>query len=764
MSPLERLLKEAHRRGLWKVLVVFAGGGWGVLGVIDTLIGYGYLPEWVFGGGLLALIAGLPVVSATAWVQGGQGTRPPATAGDPDDEVVLAAAEAGGSAGAADSLFTWPRAITGGVLAFALLGVLAAGYMFMRATGIGAPGTLVAQGVLDRGAEMVLADFESTAGEAAPGALLTESLRIDLAQSDAFRLVSERVVEDALERMLVDPTSAVTEDVALEVAERAGADAVIAGEVGRVGSDFVITARVVSVATGDPLAQFRVTADGEDELLDAMDELGRSLRDKIGESLQSLARTESLASVTTSSLEALRKYTTASTQSKRGLITASVEQQLYQEAVALDSTFAWAHVALAISINNLGGDRELMNRSYAAAWRHRERLTQRERLFVEAHYHKNAGNRAEAARSYRALLAVDSGDRTAITNLTDILMYEGAYEEVVQLSRSAPYWEEGAWVFNYTVALSALGELDAALAVGDTFVMTVPDNPYTPTVRGFLYAVNERPADALAVLAEAPPNPDPLGLAYEAYVAAVATLSSGQMSAGSEHLAAAVRLVGIATGPSDQIVRGLVRPWVTAVIEGEPARARGEIDDVMRVVDWMSLSPFNRAYELFALTYAVAGLDDDARAMLAGFDEEVASEATSVMRGTAEVARAIVAVHAGAPGALDRFDRALPGLECQRCADLIYGLVHEAAGDGAAAIPRYERYVDEPFFDAGNFMLHLFAGAVHERLGALYDEAGNADQAAEHYRRFAALWSDADARLQPRVERARARAEELAGG
>jgi hypothetical protein len=200
------------------------------------------------------------------------------------------------------------------------------------------------------------------------------------------------------------------------------------------------------------------------------------------------------------------------------------------------------------------------------------------------------------------------------------------------------------------------------------------------------------------------------------------------------------------------------------VVEGDPARARQEIEEVMRVADWTSLSPFNRAYELFALTYSVAGLDDDAQAMLTRFDDEVASEATSEMRGMAEVARTIVAVHAGEPGALERFDRALPGLECQRCADLVYGLVHEGAGDGASAIPCYERYVNEPFFDAPNFLLHVFAGVVHERLGALYDEAGNAEQAAEHYRRFATLWADADARLQPRVERARARAEALAAG
>jgi tetratricopeptide (TPR) repeat protein len=771
MSPFERLLKETHRRGLWKVLVVFAGGGWGVLGVLDTLIGYGYVPEWVFGGGLLVLLVGLPVVSATAWVQGGRSVRPAATAGDPEDEAILESVEAAGASRAGggseedttDHLFTWPRAITGGVLAFALLGVLTAGYMFMRATGIGAPGTLVAQGVLEEGAEIVLADFASTAGEAAPGPLLTESLRIDLAQSDAFRLVPERITEEALERMLLGASVDLTEDVALEVAERIGATAVISGEVGRVGSDFVITARVISVASGDPLASFRVAADGEDRLLGAMDELSRSLRDKIGESLQSLARTESLASVTTSSLDALRKYTTASNQARRGLITASVEQQLYQEAVALDSAFAWAHSALAISINNLGGDRELMNRSYAAAWRHRERLTERERLIIEAHYYKNTGDRAEAARSYRALLAVDPGDHTAATNLADVLMYEGEYAEVVELSRSAPNWDEGAWAFNYSVALSGLGQLEAALAVSDTFLTYVTDNPYDATVRALTYTAHERPADALAVLAAAPPNPDPLAAAYESYAAAVATLSAGSMAAGREHLATTVQLVGRATGPSDQILRGLAGPWVRAVVEGEPARARAEIEELARMADRERLSPYNRAHELFALTYAVAGLADEARAELARFDAEVAAEATSAMRGQADVARAILALHADEAGALDRFDRALPALECQRCADLLYGLVHEAAGDGSSAIARYERYVNEPFFDAGNFLMHVFAAAVHERLGMLHDQAGDTAQAAEHYRRFAALWADAEPELQPRVRRARERAAALGG-
>ena len=49
------------------------------------------------------------------------------------------------------------------------------------------------------------------------------------------------------------------------------------------------------------------------------------------------------------------------------------------------------------------------------------------------------------------------------------------------------------------------------------------------------------------------------------------------------------------------------------------------------------------------------------------------------------------------------------------------------------------------------------------RLAELLDETGEAEDAREHYLRFAELWSEADARFQPMVERARARAVELGG-
>jgi DNA-binding SARP family transcriptional activator len=48
-----------------------------------------------------------------------------------------------------------------------------------------------------------------------------------------------------------------------------------------------------------------------------------------------------------------------------------------------------------------------------------------------------------------------------------------------------------------------------------------------------------------------------------------------------------------------------------------------------------------------------------------------------------------------------------------------------------------------------------------ERLGQLYDEQGDRTKAVEYYARFAELWKDADPELQPRVQAAQARLDEI---
>src|SRR5690606_22277161 len=77
------------------------------------------------------------------------------------------------------------------------------------------------------------------------------------------------------------------------------------------GSAGAMSCRPNAVRDGSVLVAFRSTARDSTELIDAVDDLSRQVRDRIGEPLKSIRASEPLHAVTTSSLPALRKYAEA---------------------------------------------------------------------------------------------------------------------------------------------------------------------------------------------------------------------------------------------------------------------------------------------------------------------------------------------------------------------------------------------------------------------------------------------------------------------
>ncbi len=325
MSELERLIHEIHRRSLWQVLGIYLAGSWVALQVVETLSESMTLPEWVQPLALVLLVIGLPVVLATAFVQEGVGrsTETSARAPEPVGTSPLVEPSGPGTPGEAPQgeptaasstsqgrgLFTWRRAILGGVGAFALLVVTLGGWMALRSLGIGPAGTLVAKGVLERQATLLLTDFEADDPSLARAA--TEALRVDLDQSSVIDLANTGFVSAALRRMERDPDEPLDLATGRELGVREGMPAVIAGEVTAAGTGYVLTTRVLTPDEGEVLVSERETAADDSELVAAIDRLSKKLRERIGESLRDLAGGPPLERVTTGDLEALRLYSKA---------------------------------------------------------------------------------------------------------------------------------------------------------------------------------------------------------------------------------------------------------------------------------------------------------------------------------------------------------------------------------------------------------------------------------------------------------------------
>jgi hypothetical protein len=90
------------------------------------------------------------------------------------------------------ALLTWRKAVLGGLLAFAGLGLLSAGWMTSRALGVGPAGTLLTSGALGAQDRLIIAQFANRTTDTTLGRTVTELFRIGLNQSPVVKLVSDQ--------------------------------------------------------------------------------------------------------------------------------------------------------------------------------------------------------------------------------------------------------------------------------------------------------------------------------------------------------------------------------------------------------------------------------------------------------------------------------------------------------------------------------------------------------------------------------------------
>ncbi|MDX1579458.1 MAG: tetratricopeptide repeat protein, partial [Gemmatimonadota bacterium] len=418
---MKNFIHEIHRRSLWQVLGIYLAASWLVLQVVDVIGNNFGLPDWVAPAALILLLLGLPIVLGTAFIQEGMTTREPevpkqSLADIGEVEPPPPQRPAGGR-----RIFTWRNALVGGGAAFALLAVLTGGYLFMRTAGIGPAGTLVAKGLLENQATLLLTEFESE--DEALSRAATEAIRVDLSQSNVIRIADPGFVSSALERMERSPDARLDPALGRELAEREGMPAIIAGEIVPAGTGYVLTAQIVTTAGGEVLVSDRETAEDDSELVASIDRLSRSLRERIGESLGDLAATPPLERVTTADLDALRDYSRAVALSDRGENQRAAD--LLEEVVAADTSFAMAWRKLGMLHVSGGGALGDFSRGVEAlerAYEFRDRLTERERLLATAGYYGYVDrDPRREADAYERMLENDPDDTWALNNLSLVL-------------------------------------------------------------------------------------------------------------------------------------------------------------------------------------------------------------------------------------------------------------------------------------------------------------------------------------------------------
>ncbi|MFQ5538643.1 MAG: tetratricopeptide repeat protein [Gemmatimonadota bacterium] len=770
MHLLKTLIHEIHRRSLWQVTGIFLAASWGVLQVVEVVSESVGLPDWTQGMAFVLLLLGLPVVLATAFVQEGL-PGAPAPQGGPDKGVKGSVPEPKDEGGAVtvaapasetSGVFTWRNALLGGLGAFTLLGISLVAYFVMWTTGIGPLGSLAAQGVFKEGEPVILAEFENSSNDPTLGGVVTEALRVDLASSQVITLLGSSRVDEVLGLMQRDPGGGLPPEIAREVAARAGVKAIIEGEVGSAGNGYILLATIRSADSGDALATFRRTARSADDVIEAIDGLSQDLREKAGESLRSIKAEAPLDQVTTSSLEALRKYSEAENVAERGDYVRA--KQLLQEAVFLDPGFAMAWRKLSVVVQSAGGEPGEGEAAATKAYELRDRLTELERGNAIAFYHQVVTGDVRAwIAAYEGILAKYPDDPPSLNNLAIAYGQRSRWEEGLALLDRAVGGpgESGPSHVNTVAGLVALGRTDQARAALARMVELYPQrdtwNRYVSWLVESVAGDQERAHQVAAELSLASSVPAPWRAFALGVEMSTADAGRGRLAEAREHMTAAVESARSAGDPGWAVRIAINRAQIERIAGGRADAATGVMRKVIASGDFDALPAVARPWQEVGYELAMAGAYEEARATLDAWEREGGAAAGTALSEASIILDALSRPSPEASvAALEAF-RTQAG--CPRCLSWQLAELNARAGRPAQAAALYEEAMSYQFGADAEFILERVVG--HERLGDLYAELGDATRAAEHYEAFADAWADADAELQPRVRRARARVEEV---
>jgi serine/threonine-protein kinase len=659
---------------------------------------------------------------------------------------------------------SWNRVALAGVVALGLLVVGVAALMMFRAMGIGPARSLVGAGQMKERDVLVVTDFAVHGVDSSLSAAVSEAVRTALAQSRIVSVLNPARTGAALARMTRPPTTPLDVSLAREVGAREGAKAVVDGTVSPLGSGFLLSLRLVTVDSGAQLASFQENAKGPDDFVRAIDRLTRALRAKIGESLKSVHADPPLAQVTTSSLEALQKFAQArrATNLESDFATAAT---LLREAVTLDTAFAMAYRSLGLMYANMRFPRSKVDSAFAQAYRHRDRLTERERYLTTIDFFSGPGSdRARSIAAAEEFLSKAPGEFASFNNLglqylsrRDYPRAESLFRRSLAIQSSVPAKANMITISIMQSRFDSAEQRAAALAAAQpTIVFPL----------GYALAARGRFDSAKVVLMRG------RGVATQddARWWTTDALAGIALIEGQLQLAQRLRHENIVrntarNADASPLDPALDQAWLDAWFRDRRDRAVHVLDSAVAATPRRKLNLEARRDFRLASLYAMAGRPDRARAVLAEFDGDIKD---TLARRAMEPARhrALAEIALGEHRARDaiaeirRGETLLdgPADDCARCTHAALARAFDLATMPDSAIAQFEAYLVTPYWrtyiDSAD--ASYLAGA-YKRLGELYESKNDLPRAEAAYTRFVELWRNADPELQAKVEEVKSR-------
>ncbi len=600
---------------------------------------------------------------------------------------------------------------------------------------------------------VLIADFVNTTGDAVFDGTLKQALAVQLEQSPYLNIVPESKIREALQFMGKPPDERLTNEVAREICQRQSIKAMLTGTISSLGNHYVVTLSALNGETGDSLDREQVEADSKEQVLKSLDKAASTLRQKMGESLTSVQQFATpLEQATTSSLEALQAFTLGQDQHQKMNDDGAIPH--LQKAVELDPNFAMAYATMGVALGNMGRSTESAQ-ALRKAYELRDRASEREKFYIEAHYsdevtvdpEKALAAYAQWRQTYpRDTIPYDNG---ALTSLA-IGQPDKALEFASGAHRLDP--QDRYAYDNMAAAYEALNRFDEAKAVADEAVTRKLDGAGVHFVLTDLaYIRGDRAAHQHELDAAKGTPIEQFMLFFNAGW----QTSEGKVKASRELWQRASQ-EAVSSGAKDFGSGLLTFEAYDDALLGNQADARQEAARALEVYS------FPETRSLAALAFAMAGDAQKSDALAAGLAHD-ASDNQYIQQAILPEVRAVQHLQK------NQLAEAISTLETLRRYELgvgpravgvspIYlrGLTYLKMRDGARAATEFQRILDHQ--GAASFAAEY--PLSHLGLGRAYALQGDNAKARTAYQDFFAAWKDADPDI-PVLKTAKAEYEKL---
>jgi eukaryotic-like serine/threonine-protein kinase len=609
---------------------------------------------------------------------------------------------------------------------------------------------------------VLISDFTNKTGDSIFDTSLKQAIAVHLSQSPFLNILSDARVNSTLRLMTKPPTTKLSLELARDVCVRAGAKAIIAGSIARIGSEYVISLTAANCQTGDTIVQQQTTTESKEHVLQSLAQVADRMREKLGESLSTIQKFDvPIEEATTPSLDALEALSMGrKVQQQKGNAAAI---PFFQRAIELDPNCAAAYAALGTSYSNLR-EPGLASENLRKAYQLRDKVSQREKFqFTAYYYHLVTGELEKANETYELWAQIYTRDNVPRSNLGVTYGYLGEYDKAVtEIQQAIKLNPTSAVGFTNLVShYTALGRLEDAKAIYEQALAGKLDNPYLHLNRyavAFLEGDSREMQQQIAWASGSPQAENLLMSAAsdtEAYYARLGSARELSRRASESALR------------SDQKETAAEWQMNAALREaefGNSARAREQARSALHIARNDDLEI------LAALTFARAGDPENTQPIADNLARRYPLD-TATNRYWLPSIRAAMAIAAHNPGAAIGFlsttispyelGNPLPQPEIGPCLYPIYlrGQAYLLLNRGTEASTEFQKFLDHR-----GLTVNCPLGALaHLGLARAYALMGSRDKSIARYREFLTLWKDADPDIpilkQAKAEYAKLRSE-----